>query len=1016
MIPQSLYLRNFLSYGEGVPALDFTQFRVACLSGDNGHGKSAILDAITYALWGEARKGQHERKPDDGLLRIGASEMRVEFSFELDSQHFRVLRSYRKRSSRGTAQLDLQVHDADNQTYRSLSEGDSLVRTQERINQLLNLDYETFVNSAFITQGRADAFTQKNARQRKEILSQILGLERYDRLQSLARTRFQEIDQRTRERTRRLEELNGELAQSEEHTASLNEVGQRIDQLQDALTQRSEEIEAARNRLSELEKTREQRQIILREQEEIIQRKERLDKEKSHLERQQRDDAELLKSEDQIQRDFETYQRLQLQVAQFDRAMHALRDLENKRGELRAQITSARHEVEQRLQTHTAQRDGFEAQLGELRELLAQEDRVIQSFNQLQTLRHKMQKGDTERIRHEALRHEQTQLQHAIELQRRDLRAQHDQTKRQVADLESEIAAGVTLSQEREQLRSEVVQLRESATERDRLKELGSALRGQIEEQQKQHAQAERDAATEQERLSAAKNRAEDRCPVCGSTLDEAHRKQLDEELERTEREQKARILSLAESVQTLEAELGTMRQTYRMLEEQTASLESKQRTLDACELRIQQLAHRQEDARQQQQLLVTLVAQMETCAENERSRLAQVERELASLDYDEQAHQALKLQAEQMRQAELDHARLLNARTQAENLLGQRDEANQKMALAQQYLLDKRYAQLEQTQLSTIEGEIASLGYDDGEHAQLRKALDELSEVFTLQNNLQAARERRASNREALARTEHNMGELDERRVQLQQALLDAPDPSTELAAIEQRVAQLNEKQRTEQQQRDAHIERRGSLLAVCEREARLTYERDQLQSEIQDDSSDAWIYQTLDEAFGKDGIQALIIESAVPEIEREANAILSRLTDNRIQISIESLRDLKTGGTRETLDIKISDEIGERPYHLYSGGEAFRTNFALRIALSKVLAIRAGTQLRTLVIDEGFGTQDSTGIEQLVEAIQEISRDFDKVLIVTHLPELKKVFPVQIEVVKHPDVGSRFTIVHND
>jgi exonuclease SbcC len=120
-----------------------------------------------------------------------------------------------------------------------------------------------------------------------------------------------------------------------------------------------------------------------------------------------------------------------------------------------------------------------------------------------------------------------------------------------------------------------------------------------------------------------------------------------------------------------------------------------------------------------------------------------------------------------------------------------------------------------------------------------------------------------------------------------------------------------------------------------------------------------------------------------------------------------------LKKGGTRETLDIKIADEIGERSYHLYSGGEAFRTNFALRLALSKVLAKRAGTRLRTLIIDEGFGTQDSEGLEHLIQAIQTISKDFDKLLVVTHLPEIRNAFPVQIEVTKHPDLGSRFEII---
>ena len=92
----------------------------------------------------------------------------------------------------------------------------------------------------------------------------------------------------------------------------------------------------------------------------------------------------------------------------------------------------------------------------------------------------------------------------------------------------------------------------------------------------------------------------------------------------------------------------------------------------------------------------------------------------------------------------------------------------------------------------------------------------------------------------------------------------------------------------------------------------------------------------------------------------------------------------------------------------------EAFRTDFALRIALSKVLARRAGSQLRTLIIDEGFGTQDKQGLEGLKEAIQEISRDFDMLLVVTHLPELQDVFPVQIAVTKDPALGSRFEVVH--
>ena len=50
---------------------------------------------------------------------------------------------------------------------------------------------------------------------------------------------------------------------------------------------------------------------------------------------------------------------------------------------------------------------------------------------------------------------------------------------------------------------------------------------------------------------------------------------------------------------------------------------------------------------------------------------------------------------------------------------------------------------------------------------------------------------------------------------------------------------------------------------------------------------------------------------------------------------------------GIHETLEIYISDEVGTRNYELYSGGEAFRVNFALRLALSRLLARRAGSKL---------------------------------------------------------------------
>jgi len=169
------------------------------------------------------------------------------------------------------------------------------------------------------------------------------------------------------------------------------------------------------------------------------------------------------------------------------------------------------------------------------------------------------------------------------------------------------------------------------------------------------------------------------------------------------------------------------------------------------------------------------------------------------------------------------------------------------------------------------------------------------------------------------------------------------------------------------------------------------------------------------LERSFSKDGVPALLIEQALPQIETKANEILARLSNDEMYIRFitqAGYKDKKRTDLKETLDIQINDNSGSRNYEMFSGGEAFRINFAIRLALSEILAHRAGSRLQTLVIDEGFGSQDTQGREKLIEAINLIKGDFAKIFIITHIDELKDIFPHRIEVVK-THRGSQVTIV---
>ena len=164
---------------------------------------------------------------------------------------------------------------------------------------------------------------------------------------------------------------------------------------------------------------------------------------------------------------------------------------------------------------------------------------------------------------------------------------------------------------------------------------------------------------------------------------------------------------------------------------------------------------------------------------------------------------------------------------------------------------------------------------------------------------------------------------------------------------------------------------------------------------------------------AYGDKGIKALLIDQMLPSITKEANNVLSLLSDGRFTLDMNTLKSNKKGNDVETLDILLyKDGIRDR-YENLSGGEKFKVNFALRIGLSKYLSEAADTRLDTLVIDEGFGSQDYTGRLNALRAIQAVSDRFGLILVITHFNDIKKVFDYEIETVKDVSGYSHATVV---
>ncbi len=309
---------------------------------------------------------------------------------------------------------------------------------------------------------------------------------------------------------------------------------------------------------------------------------------------------------------------------------------------------------------------------------------------------------------------------------------------------------------------------------------------------------------------------------------------------------------------------------------------------------------------------------------------------------------------------------------------------------------------------LALVDAELTAIGYDVGAHDAARKAETQGRQADAGLRELESAQA-------ALAPLERELAEMEKQLISQQaeatQQQVEYDSAAVTLAAAEAQAPDLRLAERdllaAQEQENNLRLEvgaaqQKVSVLADLKKRRKL------LDADRETHARLVGQYRQLEKAFGKDGVPALLIEQALPQIESKANEILERLSGGNMSVQFVTqaqYKDKRRDDVKETLDIQIRDGAGLRDYEMYSGGEAFRVNFAIRLALSEVLAQRAGARLQTLVIDEGFGSQDTQGRQRLVEAINLVRRDFAKILVITHIDELKDAFPNRIEVEKGPE-----------
>ncbi|NES95892.1 MAG: exonuclease subunit SbcC [Desertifilum sp. SIO1I2] len=1010
MIPLQLTLKNFLSYREAT--LDFQGLHTACICGANGAGKSSLLEAIAWCLWGQSRA-----VTEDSLIHAGMRDMRVNFTFQKDDRTYRAIRS-RHAGQSSTLEFQIQAESG----FRPLTER-GMRATQQLINQHLKLDYDTFVNSAYLRQGRADEFMLKRPTERKEVLASLLHLDQYEALAEQAKERSREFKGQVDLLTYNWKTLQSQVESQATHATEIANLESAIADLnasQDIARQQLQSWQVLR-----LEQQAQQQQLEWHrtQQHNLTQDYQRgLAEYQSALGRQQEVES-LLAQEGAIAQAYSQFQYLQSTEESLSQKFAAHTQVQSQLRLLRDTQTEQIQELTNHLNLSLAQLESLNEQAVENQQILSRQPEIEAGCEQLRSARDRLVQLDRLQLQASTLLQRRNQLQSQIDRSQARLAARLEELLATHQQLQRQQEQGLSLQQAAAEVTDRIRQLENKRVYQQRVLEKGQERRHFMERLQADQRNYELQLGEILQKLQMLQTQVPEPevqefppCPLCDRPLDEHHWNLVLLKHQTKQQEIQDQLWVLREQLVTSEREIQILRSKYRELERELSQL------TPALEKRGQLQAHLSVTGEMSQRLqqLSVEAAQIERSlnsgeyALDLQAELQTIDAELQALGYDEKDHALVRGQVDRWRWAEIKQAEIKSTQKRQAQILTQRPEIEAQIAQLQRRLEQLQTSSQLHRQIETLEQQLAELNYSLDEHNQVRSALRQAQSAQLRYQQLQQAKQQypqlQQTAQELAVRLEVRQQELNnstQKTQELQQKLLQNPDAVSQIQTLEQQIYQRRE-QLDEQLAKLGRLQQQQQYLETRQTQLK------QLKAQLAIAKRQYRVYQELAQAFGKNGIQSLMIENVLPQLEAETNAVLSRLSANQLHVQFVTQKAGRSskGKIIETLDILIADARGTRPYETYSGGEAFRINFSIRLALAKLLAQRAGTSLQMLIVDEGFGTQDREGCDRLVAAINAIAPDFACILTITHMPYFKEAFQARIEITKNAE-GSQLVIL---
>ena len=892
MIPVKVEVKNFLCFGEsedgGPIEFDFDGSALWSISGDNGAGKSAIFDAITYVLFGEHRGGKQE---DVRLIRKGASNMEASFSFLVDGQMLRARRTV-GRSPRGAQERktwQLAVYE-DGDDWRPLPGTESAGGMRDWLADKLRLKHETFTASVLLQQGNSDALIRSRPQKRFDILSGLLDMEAYRLLEEAADQRARDARRSIQDVERRLQELPPVSKEDlDQAKASLKMVESQLKDAKGKERETASLVGAAKQYQSLLERIK-KAEVSLREVERLLQDQDRIVLEHEEWTKLSSQLPKVRKSAEDLKR-AEDHER----VAQKDESAAAGIDPAKTKKSLDEKRRNCRQAREK---------------VGALRKEC---DLLGNLVPQLETV-----------------------LSRRVDYE--------DRTK----DLKA-VGSSKGHAKGIEDLVKQLTQMKQ----RSRL------LKQEKEKRSEENSRAEASVAQLDEELTERiAAGAEGVCSHCGQRVDEQHIKREIVELKRKVSEarkawgQTKTTLGLAATQLTeVEDQIEAVQEGLDLVKNVERDARRAETEVDRAEVALKKAvaAAKAVPNDQLKSVIEKTVKQAHTLVVGSRRKL---DSKKADVDKVGETAEALQEEADALDEKHDSEAR--KKAQLADNAKTLRSEAASLRKQAEALLTD-----VEEGWRKALVDQGATLV------TRLQKRLSQLSSV--------------PDRHKALLKAGEEKQKLEAVRSELKAQAEAVPKPHR--LAVDQAgrmVANAEAgREKTEQKRDEAKL----LLESLVQRRK----ERSQLEKEISKTQQLQRLYGRLCSLLGRSGLQGALMDEAMLSIAQLANETLARVSGGQLELSI-ARRPGRAG--EDQISIQVSDlAFSEEPLDVafISGGQKFRVSVALAAAIGQYTG-GGMRSIRSMIIDEGFGSLDSQGRQEMVDELRTLAEHLDRLIVISH------------------------------